>query len=302
MSRSRPTRSATVSSDPRRRGASRRSVAPVRPRGSSRPRRRSRAPRPGQPRAGPGAGTAPEAAVRSAHALAAWPSPAAAREQTGICQVCAAEPSEPTGRNRFCESASFAPSPLAHSSATSTSGTPGWSRKVENAAATPGLLWRPRSRARKSFDVAVPYACAFMYRRTPARNFSGPIQASNIEMTAPPFWYEMRVEGVVDVVVGLDRLADLARRDERVVAPSTFERSTTRSTCSPHVGCHSVDRAVRHPGGERLVQPHVVPPGERHEVAEPLVRDLVGVDRGLEAPPLDRLVLAAPRAGSTRTR
>src|SRR5258707_531056 len=35
---------------------------------------------------------------------------------------------------------------------------------------------------------------------------------------------------------------------------------------------------ARHPRGEALVQPQVVPPGHRHEVAEPLVRDLVRDD------------------------
>ena len=37
-----------------------------------------------------------------------------------------------------------------------------------------------------------------------------------------------------------------------------------------------VDDLVGHPGGERLVEPQVVPPGHRHQVAEPLVRQLVG--------------------------
>jgi hypothetical protein len=36
-----------------------------------------------------------------------------------------------------------------------------------------------------------------------------------------------------------------------------------------------VDDLVRHEAGERLVQPDVVPPGHRDEVAEPLVRQLV---------------------------
>ena len=36
-----------------------------------------------------------------------------------------------------------------------------------------------------------------------------------------------------------------------------------------------VDDLVGHPGGERLVEPQVVPPHHRHQVAEPLVRQLV---------------------------
>ena len=39
-------------------------------------------------------------------------------------------------------------------------------------------------------------------------------------------------------------------------------------------------RLVGGPGGEALVQPDVVPPLHRHQVAEPLVGDLVGDDRG----------------------
>ena len=33
-----------------------------------------------------------------------------------------------------------------------------------------------------------------------------------------------------------------------------------------------------HPGGESFVQPEIVPPGHRHEIAEPLVGDLVRDD------------------------
>ena len=42
----------------------------------------------------------------------------------------------------------------------------------------------------------------------------------------------------------------------------------------------SVDGEQRHERRERLVQPHAVPPAHRDEVAEPLVRELVGHDVG----------------------
>ena len=42
-----------------------------------------------------------------------------------------------------------------------------------------------------------------------------------------------------------------------------------------HDGPPVVDDLVGHPGGERLVEPQVVPPDHRHQVAEPLVRELV---------------------------
>ena len=71
----------------------------------------------------------------------------------------------------------------------------------------------------------------------------------------------------------------------------TLERSTTRSIATPQVGLPLLQRAVGHPRREGLVQPDVVPPRERHVVAEPLVRHLVGVDRGLDALELDRLLL-----------
>ena len=48
------------------------------------------------------------------------------------------------------------------------------------------------------------------------------------------------VEGVDDVVVGRDLLADLARRDERVVEHDVRARQTTRSTSSAHSGFHSI--------------------------------------------------------------
>ncbi len=192
------------------------------------------------------------------------------------------------GRKRFCDSASFAPSPPQESDA-STIGTPAWSRKLENAAATPGRLSASIA-ARKSFDVPVPYGCALHVAPHARAELVGADPRLEHRDDGAALLVRDAVEGVVDVVFRRDLLADLARGDERVVAHDVRAVDDAVDRDTP-AGLPLLDRAVGHPGGEGLVQPHVVPPGERHVVAEPLVRDLVGVDRGLDAPPPDRLLL-----------
>ena len=88
------------------------------------------------------------------------------------------------------------------------------------------------------------------------------------------------VEGVGDVVGGLDLLPDLARRDERVVVHDVGAVDDALDG-RPPLRLPLDEHPVRHPGGEGLVQPDVVPPLHRHEVAEPLVGHLVGAVRGL---------------------
>ena len=51
----------------------------------------------------------------------------------------------------------------------------------------------------------------------------------------------------------------------------------------PPLGMEALARLGRHPVGERLVEPEVVPPGHGDQVAEPLVRDLVR-DHAVDAP------------------
>src|SRR5260221_13844950 len=60
------------------------------------------------------------------------------RTQTGICQSWEEEPVEPEGRKRRCVTArvgTTSVTPPGQRSSAVTSGTPGWSRKLENAGA-----------------------------------------------------------------------------------------------------------------------------------------------------------------------
>ena len=68
--------------------------------------------------------------------------------------------------------------------------------------------------------------------------------------------------------------ADRVRRHHRV---QRQRRALARLEVHPDAPRRApvVDDLVGHPGGERLVQPQVVPPHHRHQVAEPLVRELV---------------------------
>ena len=103
-----------------------------------------------------------------------------------------------------------------------------------------------------------------------------------------------RALGVGDAVeVDLDVLEvahvgdDRVRRGQLVLAvgPVLLERRERGPGARPARGLGGRER--RHVLGERLVQPQVVPPAHRHEVAEPHVRELVqdrhraALDRGL---------------------
>ena len=74
--------------------------------------------------------------------------------------------------------------------------------------------------------------------------------------------------GVVHVGADRVRVRQRVERERRALA---------RLEVVPHAprGLPVVDDLVGHPRGERLVQPEVVPPRHRHQVAEPLVRELV---------------------------
>ncbi len=85
------------------------------------------------------------------------------------------------------------------------------------------------------------------------------------------------IECSFDVAVAGDRLADLARGDQAV--------AIHRALCAAHaikIGAvfrmHLLGDLLLHPGGERFVEPQVVPPGQRHRVAGPLVRQLMRSD------------------------
>ncbi len=75
----------------------------------------------------------------------------------------------------------------------------------------------------------------------------------------------------------VDRLADPPRRGERVRVDRLGARSS-RAGAAVVVGLPAVDDLLGDPRRERLVEPDVVPPRGRHQVAEPLVRDLVRAD------------------------
>jgi len=59
-----------------------------------------------------------------------------------------------------------------------------------------------------------------------------------------------------------------------------------------------IDGLVAHPRREALVEPQIVPPGHRDEVAEPLVGHLVGDDRGDNLTGDGRAVLRVNQQGS----
>jgi hypothetical protein len=83
-----------------------------------------------------------------------------------------------------------------------------------------------------------------------------------------------RIEGPGDVVLGFDRLADLAGGDQAVGAHGSVARGHGADRALP-LRLPLVDDLVPHPRGERLVEPDVVPPGQGDQVAEPLVGQLV---------------------------
>ena len=82
------------------------------------------------------------------------------------------------------------------------------------------------------------------------------------------------VERALGLALGGDRLVDRmgAGAGVEVHRPLTAFVGLERD---PPLGMEALARLGRHPLGERLVEPEVVPPGHGHQVAEPLVRDLV---------------------------
>src|SRR6185369_15842772 len=87
------------------------------------------------------------------------------------------------------------------------------------------------------------------------------------------------VEGVRDIVVGGDGLADLASVDQAVGSHGAEALIHLRGIDVPF-GLPLADDLAFHPGGESFVEPDVVPPGGGHQVAKPLVRHFVGGDDG----------------------
>ncbi len=91
------------------------------------------------------------------------------------------------------------------------------------------------------------------------------------------------VEGVLDVVVARDWLANAPGARKAVERHRTVRRREA-GEIGAVLRVQLVHHLVAHPGGERLVEPDVVPPGHGDEVAEPLVRELVRHDVRERAP------------------
>ena len=90
------------------------------------------------------------------------------------------------------------------------------------------------------------------------------------------------VEGVGDIVLGDDGLADFARGDQAVFAHGAELAAEVGEARVPF-GLPFGEDLGRGPGGEGLVEPGVVPPGEGHQIAEPLMGELVGGHSGVGA-------------------
>ena len=96
---------------------------------------------------------------------------------------------------------------------------------------------------------------------------------------AAPFWY-VSTSNMPAASSGEWTGYSIARVDRS--ASTSLAAVTPRANvfhCS-HSGRHASIVTQRHEGGEGLVQPDAVPPAHRHEVAEPLVRELVRDDVG----------------------
>jgi hypothetical protein len=83
-----------------------------------------------------------------------------------------------------------------------------------------------------------------------------------------------RVKRVRDVVARLDRLADLARAGQ-TVGLERVELGHQLGGARLQLGESVHDDHRLHPARKALVEPQIVPPRHGHQVAEPLVRELV---------------------------
>ena len=100
------------------------------------------------------------------------------------------------------------------------------------------------------------------------------------------------VERVLDVVLRGDRLPDPARARDAVGVEGPRAGGDPLQRDAP-LGSEAVGDLLAHPAREALVEPRVVPPRHRDEVAEPLVRELVRRDAHPRAAGVDRLFLLA---------
>jgi hypothetical protein len=95
------------------------------------------------------------------------------------------------------------------------------------------------------------------------------------------------VEGALGLAFAGDRLVDRMGAGAGIEVHRPFS-AFVRLEQDPPFGMEAIGRLGRHPLGERLVEPEVVPPGHGHQVAEPLMRDLVRHDAVHDLPGLLR--------------
>ncbi len=97
------------------------------------------------------------------------------------------------------------------------------------------------------------------------------------------------IEGVFEIVGIGDRLVDLPRRGQ-LVEVHHVEAGAQRVGGEIHLRQHGGGRLVFRPIGEGFVEPGVVPPGGRHEIAEPLMRQLMRLHRQAAALLVERRI------------
>ena len=85
-----------------------------------------------------------------------------------------------------------------------------------------------------------------------------------------------RIEGLVGFIDSADMLHDRMGGAESIEPHRRLATRNASQKLEP-VGMEMVDRLVFHPAGEAFVEPQVVPPGHRDQIAKPLVRDFVGL-------------------------
>ena len=86
----------------------------------------------------------------------------------------------------------------------------------------------------------------------------------------------------MDVVIGEDRLLNAARAGEVVETHGALPRCEATEVGAVF-GVQRLNDLAAHPGGERFVQPDVVPPRHRDEIAKPLMGELVRQHIGEQA-------------------
>ncbi len=98
------------------------------------------------------------------------------------------------------------------------------------------------------------------------------------------------VEGVGGLVLVLDRSLDRMGALARIEVQHLLALGDVVQV-GPPFGMEVFGGLGRHPGSEALVEPEIVPPGHGHQVAEPLVRQFVGVGLEGELPRAFRTLL-----------